>query len=170
MFKVLGVILSVALLSCVNSGKSKPAIKTVYETYVELGQLLPISTLNSYQGETVSVDKIGQRKLVILFATWCSDSQRAFTQILASDLVNDRNLQIVGIGREENTKALAKFKQDYKVTFPLVADPGRAIYKQFANAGIPRIILVDEQNRIVKTIIGEMPRAIDEIVWPQTVK
>lgn len=47
-----------------------------------------------------------------------------------------------------------------------MTDEKRTIYKQFANAGIPRITLVDENNVIVQTLIGESQRAINEIVWP----
>lgn len=157
--------LLIASNACASNGKvaqDKPA----YETYVEIGQTMPLTGLTDYRGKPVRVDEIGKRKLVLLFATWCSDSQRAITQIMASELADDPQLRIIGIGRGENAETLAKFEAEYRTNFPLVMDADKAIYNQFANAGIPRIILVDGDNRIVKTLIGEMPRPIDEIIWP----
>jgi len=102
---------------------------------------------------------------VILFATWCSDSQRTIKQLLASPLVQQEKLTIVGIGREETTESLQKFASEYNVNFPLISDEKREIYAKFANAGIPRLILVDENNKIVKTLIGEDPTTIEKVIW-----
>lgn len=166
MLRSLCLVLAFSLLSACTTMNKNVAPKPAYQTYVKAGQTMPLTQVVDYHGKSHQIDQIGQRKLIILFATWCSDSQRAFKQIVASPLANDPKLVIVGIGREENAENLAKFEKDYEVKFPLVADTQRDIYKQFANAGIPRIILVDENNIIVKTLIGEKPRAIDEIVWP----
>lgn len=157
--------LLIASSACTSTSKA-PQDKAAYETYVEIGQSLPLAGLTDYRGQPVRTDEIGKRKLVLLFATWCSDSQRAITQIMASELANDPQLRIIGIGRGENAETLAKFEAEYRTNFPLVVDADKALFNRFANAGIPRIILVDGDNRIVKTLIGEMPRPIDEITWP----
>jgi peroxiredoxin len=86
-------------------------------------------------------------------------------QITASPLAADNNLQIVGVGREENAANLEKFQQEYQLNFPLVSDIDRSYYNQVANAGIPRLILLDNNNNVVKTIIGEIPNTIDYLVW-----
>jgi peroxiredoxin len=166
MLRTLCLIFVAATLSACSTLPNTAAKKPVYETYVKVGQTMPLKQVVDYKGAAHQLDQIGKRKLVLLFATWCSDSQRAFKQILASPLASDPNLIIVGIGREDDAEKLAKFEKDYAVKFTLVADPKRDIYKQYANAGIPRIILIDEKNVIVKTLIGESQRAIDEIVWP----
>jgi peroxiredoxin len=166
MFRAALLLSLLAAASACTSTASKPAGKPVYETYVQAGQTLPLTGLTDFRGQPVRADEPGKRKLVLLFATWCHDSQRAVSHIMASDLAKDPQLRIIGIGRGENAEALARFEAEYRTNFPLVTDPDKVIYNQFANAGIPRIILVDGDNRIVKTVIGEMPRAIDEIVWP----
>jgi peroxiredoxin len=129
------------------------------------GDLMPLTTLTSIENQQISLTEPNQRKLVIFFGTTCSDSQRAFKKIVASSLVKQNNLQIVGIGREENVASLRKFAADYQVTFPLVVDADRAMYHQFTNLGIPRIVLVDENNRIVKSFLGEIPDVLTEIHW-----
>ena len=46
-----------------------------------------------------------------------------------------------------------------------MSDIDRSYYNQVANAGIPRLILLDYNNNVVKTIIGEIPNTIDYLVW-----
>lgn len=129
------------------------------------GDFMPLTTLTSIENQQISLMHPTQRKLVIFFGTTCSDSQRAFKKIVASALVKEPGLQIVGIGRDENVASLRKFATDYQVPFPLVADTDRAMYHKFTNQGIPRIVLVDENNRIVKSFLGEIPDVLPEIQW-----
>lgn len=157
-----------AMLSACNA-TSEPAPnapqKPKYETYVSAGDVFPLQTVVDINGQAVSLTDHTKRKLVILFATWCSDSQRTITQLMKSPLAQDQNLTIVGIGREENAESLSKFEHDFATNFSLVADPERKLYSQFANAGIPRLILLDEQNKVVKTLIGEAPDTIEKVIW-----
>jgi peroxiredoxin len=135
------------------------------EERLKAGDFMPLTTLTSIEHQQISLTAPDQRKLVIFFATTCHDSQRAFQKIVASPLVKQAKLQIVGIGRDENEASLRQFAADYQVTFPLVVDADRAMYHQFTNVGIPRIVLVDENNRIVKSFLGEIPDVLTEIQW-----
>lgn len=141
-----------------------PQVRQVEERLVA-GDKLPLTTLTSIENQQVSLTAPNQRKLVIFFGTDCHDSQRAFKKIMASALVSQSNLQIVGIGRGENVQSLQKFATEYQVTFPLVVDADRAMYDQFTDQGIPRIVLVDENNHIVKSFLGEIPDVLTEIQW-----
>lgn len=60
---------------------------------------------------------------------------------------------------------MSQFKQDYKINYPLIADSERAIYSQYANKGVPRLILLDEQNKVIKTLIGENPETLQKVLW-----
>lgn len=167
MKKIIITITTALLLTSACSNISETAVNATpkYQTYVSLGQELPISDITSIDQQKINLHEKGKRKLVILFATWCSDSQYTIKQLLASPLVQQDKLTIVGIGREENSEILQKFATDYNVNFPLVSDEKREIYAKFANAGIPRLILVDEDNKIVKTLIGEDPTTIEKVTW-----
>lgn len=135
------------------------------EERLRAGDRMPLTTLTSIHNQLISLTHPEQRKLVIFFGTTCHDSQRAFRKIIASPLVKQSNLQIVGIGRDENVNSLRKFADEYQVPFPLVEDTDRAMYHQFTDVGIPRIVLVDENNRIVKSFLGEIPDVLTEIHW-----
>ncbi len=152
------VILFVSACSSTHSPQTR-------ETYIFPGETFPFSALTDINGDTVILNDPKQRKLILLFATWCHDSQRTIKHILASDLSTDPKLQIIGIGREENAQSLTKFQQEYQVSFPLVSDENEAIYQKFANTGMPRLLLLNEQNQLVKALVGEDQRTIDRIVW-----
>ncbi|PAJ73752.1 redoxin domain protein [Pseudoalteromonas sp. NBT06-2] len=162
---VLTIYLIAFLMGCSSTGNGNQPVKEKYQTYISAGQNFPIEKLIDINGSEIHLNKINKKKLVLLFATWCHDSQRTIKDILASDLVKDHNLIIIGIGREESNESLAKFKNEYQVSFPLISDPNKDIYKQFANIGVPRLLLLDENNKLVKALIGEDQRTIDRIIW-----
>ncbi|WP_244898512.1 TlpA family protein disulfide reductase [Pseudoalteromonas ulvae] len=153
------------LTACSQIPSTLPANNPQYQTYVNAGDSFEQRTFVSISDENIDLNTIEKRKLIVYFATWCHDSQRTMSQIMSSPLASDKHLQIIGIGREENVGNLKKFQQDYQLNFPLVSDQDRHYYNQVANAGIPRLILLDEANEVVKTVIGEMPNAIDHLVW-----
>lgn len=167
MKRIITIIAATVLLNTACSSTVTPPayVAPTYETYVSAGQQLPLTKLTSINDQVVNLQEKGKRKLVILFATWCSDSQHTIKQVLASPIAQQKDLTIVGVGREESAESLEKFATEYQVNFPLVSDEKREIYRQFANAGIPRLILVDENNKIVKTLIGEDPNTIDKVTW-----
>ncbi|MCO7190959.1 MULTISPECIES: TlpA disulfide reductase family protein [unclassified Pseudoalteromonas] len=152
-----------AQLSACNATPNPAPHSKGYETYIQSGELFKHTQLINIDGQPVQLAQ--GKKLVILFATWCSDSQRTLTELKASNLLADPTLQVVAIGREEDDKTLSAFRESFGVDFTLVADPDRQIYQHYANKGIPRLILLDEHNRVVKTLIGEQPGIIDQVRW-----
>lgn len=134
------------------------------EFAVHSGARLPWQTLQSIDGKAVSLAP-GKRQLLVFFATWCHDSQRAMTQLMASDLVRQHDLQIVGIGREEQIPALQKFRSDYKLNFALVADPDKAYYQHVASRGIPQLVTVGADGMIRQVLLGEIPDAVAQLHW-----
>jgi len=155
--------MALTITGCASSVSE--ADKIEYLTYVSAGESVPVKKFTDSQGNNIDLTESGNAKLLVLFATWCPDSQRAMKALQASDLILDPNLDIIGIGREENKEALDKFANEYQINFPLVADSDRSIYAKFANAGVPRLILLDGENHIVKTIIAEGDNPLAQVQW-----
>lgn len=131
---------------------------------IQPGAVLPWQTLRSIDGNDISLTP-GKRQLLVFFATWCGDSKRAMTQLMASDLVRQQDLQIIGIGRQEQIPALQKFRSDYRLNFALVADPDRALYHQVASKGIPQLVTVGADGSIRQVLLGEVPDAVAQLRW-----
>lgn len=165
MAKLFIALLLLGSAGCANQAAQGVTEETKYLTYVKPGQVMPVMQFTDIQGSHIDLADSNKNKLVVLFATWCPDSQRAIKAILVSDLRLDNNLEIFAIGREENKASLELFAKKYHTDFPLIADVDRRIYSQFANAGVPRLILLDGDNRIVKTIIAEGKQPLGQVVW-----
>ncbi|WOT05526.1 TlpA family protein disulfide reductase [Shewanella youngdeokensis] len=164
--RALTLVLSSVLL-LITAGCANTAVqpKVDYLTYVKAGDPVPVTQFVDSQGNNIDLSQSRNNKLLILFATWCPDSQRAIKSLTASDIYLNPNVDIIGIAREEDKQALDDFAAEYALNFALVADTDRSIYSQFANVGIPRLILLDANNKVVKTIIGESDNAISDVVW-----
>ncbi len=148
----------------VSTQENQPS-KFVYESYLKAGDVFPLTSKTTIDGEIIDFTQTGQRKLVILFATWCSDSQRAMKALHESELINDQNIQIVAIARENTVDEVKAFREERNLKVTLVADEDRSIYKQFANAGIPRFIMIDENNLIANEVLAEGEEQLAKIKW-----
>ncbi|MCO7224196.1 TlpA disulfide reductase family protein [Pleionea sp. CnH1-48] len=148
-----------------NKVAKDKVVKDKYETYISAGQAMPLSAVTDIEGKEIQLDTIGEKKLVVLFATWCSDSQRAMKALNQSEFLSQEGLTIVAIGREQKVEEIKKWQDEQKIRFSLAADPDRSIYSQFAAAGIPRLIMVDENNRIHKMVLAEDQTPLDHISW-----
>ena len=163
--KVKLVTLSLAMFSLLSlsscSAVSEHAHSKGYETYIQQGETFKHSSFTDINNEPVVLGK--KQKLIILFATWCSDSQRTFKELKSSPLYTNSELQIIGIGREESAESLKEFNEEYQLNFKLVSDVNREIYSQYANKGIPRLILLDTNNKVIQTLIAEEENSLTKI-------
>lgn len=153
------------LLILLSSCAAKQPKKIEYLSYITAGADFPLAELTDIKGNKLDLSNPNKRKLVILFATWCSDSQRALTALSKSEILNHQDLEVVAIGRQETVESLEKFQEKRGFNYTMVADPKREIYGQFANAGIPRFITVGKDNKIIGHIIAEGENQLDKIVW-----
>ncbi|WP_448548536.1 TlpA family protein disulfide reductase [Thalassotalea fusca] len=136
-----------------------------YPEYIQSGQTLPLTSIENVDGETVDLANPEKQKLVILFATWCSDSNRALKALNESPLLNDENIEVVAIAREESKEQVLKWRDENGIKVPLAVDPDRKIYSQFAQGGIPRMITVTQDNKIIKMNLAEGENQLELIEW-----
>ena len=177
LFRLCTIVLATSLLSaCQTSSVISPGEELVdgtasspqepkYEEFIAAGQVLPIESVVDVNGEIVDLTAKDERKLVILFATWCPDSNRALKTLNKSSLLNDDSVQIIAIAREETTETVIAWRDEHGIRVPLAADPDRSIYKLFAVAGVPRFITVSTDNKVIKMNLAEEENQLDLIEW-----
>jgi len=136
-----------------------------FQEFVNTGDVLPIGTIVDVNGKTIDLTNDKKRKLVILFATWCSDSNRALKALNQSALLNDPTVEIIAIAREESNEDVIKWRDAHNINVPLATDLDRSIYKQFAVGGIPRLITVNEDNKVIKMNLAEGEEQLKLIQW-----
>jgi len=141
----------------------QPAPK--YQEFIHSGDILPMSSIVDIDGNSINLADKNKRKLVILFATWCSDSNRALKALNQSPLLNDSTIEIVAIAREETNEDVMKWRDEHQIKVALATDVDRSIYKQFAVGGIPRLITVNEDNKVIKMNLAEGDGQLKLIHW-----
>jgi len=151
-----------AVSSAINPDE---ATKPKYEEFVSAGQILPLEMITDIDGNLVDLKNSPKRKLVILFATWCSDSNRALKALNQSELLSDESIEIIAIAREEDQATVEAWRNMHGIKVPLASDPDRSIFKRFAAAGIPRLITVAEDNRVVNMALAEGEDQLSLIRW-----
>jgi peroxiredoxin len=141
----------------------QPAPK--FQEFIHSGDMLPLSSIVDVDGNSINLADNNKRKLVILFATWCSDSNRALKALNESPLLNDPTIEVIAIAREETNEDVIKWRKDNNIKVALATDVDRSIYKQFAVGGIPRLITVSEDNKVIKMNLAEGEEQLKLIQW-----
>lgn len=156
-------------LSVTNSNQNElaktEAVTPKYQEFIYSGDNLPIDSIIDVNGNTIDLKSHNKRKLVILFATWCSDSNRALKALNNSPLLNDPTIEIVAIAREESNENVIKWRDANNINVPLATDIDRSIYQQFAIGGIPRLITVNKNNKVIKMNLAEGEEQLKLIQW-----
>ncbi|PKI17492.1 TlpA family protein disulfide reductase [Colwellia sp. 12G3] len=156
--------LAVILSACQALPLNQPTA-VVHDEYVNSGDTLPIASITTIDGEVLDFQQRGKRKLVILFATWCHDSNNLLNALNSSPLLDNDNIEIIAIAREEDTETVTTWRDKRGIKVALAVDNDRSIYKRFASGGIPRLITVGENNKIIKMNLAEGEQQLEKIIW-----
>lgn len=162
---IISVILLVLLSACKNTYLAQPQLDSPHHEFINSGDVLPINTITRLDGVEVNLQSVGNKKLVILFATWCSDSNRLLKALNNSPLLDDSSIEIIAIAREENGETVKAWRDEHDIKVPLAVDVDRSIYKKFASGGIPRIITVGENNKVIQMSLVEGEEQLTKIFW-----
>ena len=57
-------------------------------------------------------------------------------------------------------EAVAQFRRDFGLTFPLLLDPEKSVYEDYRVTGVPETFMIDTQGRMVEHFVG--PRDWDD--------
>jgi thioredoxin-dependent peroxiredoxin len=129
---------------------------------LEVGDKAPAFSLPDANGNTVSLADFKGRKVIVYFypaasTPGCTKEACDFRDNLHD--LNDAGLDVVGISPDKPAK-LAKFRDDQKLTFPLLSDPDRKVlvawgaygektmYGKTVRGVIRSTFVVDEKGKI----------------------
>ena len=129
---------------------------------LEVGDKAPEFSLPDADGKTVSLADYRGRKVIVYFypaasTPGCTKEACDFRDNLGE--LNDAGLDVLGISPDKPAK-LAKFRDEQRLTFPLLSDPDRAVltawgaygektmYGKTVQGVIRSTFVVDEKGRI----------------------
>ena len=138
------------LLACAALHAQEPDMRSK----VKAGDAMPPVQVRTLDGGTFSLAAQKGNVVVINFwATWCGPCKVEMPELerqVWQQYRARKDFRMIAISREEPPAVVAAFhKHNPQYTFPLAVDPSRANYKAFADAGIPRTLVVDRQGRLL---------------------
>jgi thioredoxin-dependent peroxiredoxin len=131
---------------------------------LEVGDKAPSFSLPDADGNTVKLADYKGRKVIVYFypaasTPGCTTQACDFRDSLAE--LNDAGLDVIGISPDKPAK-LAKFRDEQKLTFPLLSDPDREVltawgafgektmYGKTVEGVIRSTFVVDEEGKIAE--------------------
>jgi peroxiredoxin len=154
-----------SLFACQSPNAAVDEVANKYQEYITAGDILPITSITTIDGIDINLHRTDKKKLVVLFATWCSDSNRLLTALNNSPLLRDDSMQVIAIAREEDNEIVTAWRDKREIDVVIAVDKDRSIYNRFADGGIPRIITVDEDNKVIKMNLVEGQEQLNKVIW-----
>lgn len=135
---------------------------------VKEGEQMPAFTIVSDNGTKLASSSMkGKVILVNFFATWCPPCQKelaAVQETLWPKYKDNKNFELLVIGREHTDADLQKYNEKKNLTFPLYPDKSRAIFDAFAKNLIPRSYLVGKDGKIIYATKGYTDEEFAELM------
>lgn len=124
---------------------------------VHVGDPAPDFTLTMADGEDFTLsDARGSVVLINFFATWCGPCQTELPHVeqIWAEHHKNKNFRLLVVGREESLESVREYRAKNGFTFPMAADPDRAVYSLFADQLIPRTLVVSPDGLVVYSQAG----------------
>tara|TARA_B100001057_G_scaffold219731_1_gene220128 strand:+ start:2842 stop:3432 length:591 start_codon:yes stop_codon:yes gene_type:complete len=159
--KILIILLSLSIISCSSESNNKDPEATVTQKKItERNFLGEFELIDLNNVMTNSSKWNGQYKLINFWATWCAPCRREIPLLNnAQKEYQDMSLQIIGIAVDVLDDVIA-YSEETSFEYPVLVGEEEAIaIAENANIefiGLPFTMLVDDQNEIIKTHLGEI--------------
>ncbi|MBV8343982.1 MAG: TlpA family protein disulfide reductase [Candidatus Eremiobacteraeota bacterium] len=107
----------------------------------------PSLTLASLHGKAIYLN---------FFATWCPPCNQEAPAIDAlARRYGSRGLQVVGVDVLENARKASQFRDEHRLSYPVVIDGG-TLRDQYAVNGLPVHVFIDRGGIVRKIVVGEI--------------
>ena len=159
--KILIYLLSLSIISCsTESNNQDPEATVTQEKVSERNFLGEFELIDLNNVMTSSTKWNGQYKLINFWATWCAPCRREIPLLNNTQKeYQDMSVQIIGIAVDVLDDVIA-YSEETPFEYPVLVGEEEAIaIAENANIefiGLPFTMLVDDQNEIIKTHLGEI--------------
>lgn len=131
---------------------------------LKIGDKIPHFTVKMNDGSIISEENLkGCISLIVFFHTSCKDCRQVLP-VLQRFHEAYSQYPIACISRAENEVAVAAYWKEQGFTLPYSAQEDRTVYELFAQTGVPRIYIVDEEGIIRCLFTDQMLPEWEELV------
>ena len=131
------------------------------ERSAQMGELAPDFELMNLSGESFKlVDQKGRAVIVNFWATWCDPCRDEMPLLEQASRRYQDKLVVIGVNVDEPTDQVREFQQEYRITFPILLDPGASTANQYRVSAYPTTYFVDKDGKIQSVQIGSMAESV----------
>jgi peroxiredoxin len=137
--------------------EAQRAQQNAESSLVGVGDPVPPFTVDTIDGKSFSVEETrGDVVVINFFATWCGPCLQELPHVerLWKEYRDKPGFHLLVIGRGESVESVQSFRKKHGFSFPMAADPDRAIFSRFATQSIPRTLLISREGTIVTSLVG----------------
>lgn len=135
------------------SGSSQPTMQK--------GSPAPDFEISYSDGRKVRLSDLrGRPVLVNFWATWCPPCRAEVPEIQkAYEKYKASGFTVVAVNVQESTSAVAKFMEEFGMTFTVAIDSSGAVGRLYRVSGIPASFFVDRSGIVREIIVGSLTAA-----------
>ncbi len=161
-------ILALGLLAAVTASASAKG-------FFKIGEKAPTFTLTSITGETVSLESLRGKVVVLGLFHICEPCLKQGTNLQkVYEATRGRNVAVVGVNSSGDSKEdVAEFLATFpvKVTYPYLIDPKKVTDKLYGGGRfIPNVYVIDQEGVIRWQRVGNMELAGPEVILAEVEK
>lgn len=152
--------LAVAFVLSACGGSTASSSSSSSTTIAQQGQPAPAWTLPSDTGKQLASTSFeGKAVYLNFFATWCPpcnaeapDIDALYRKYAKSGLV------VIGVDEQENADKAKLFRNEHRLTYPLVVDDSDVLRNAYAVNGLPVHVFIGRDGVVKQMVTGEMDK------------
>jgi len=145
------------------------------KSFFKVGEKAPSFTLTSLNGETVSLDSVKGKVIVLGLFHICEPCMMQGTNLQkVYEATRGKNVAVIGVNSSgDSKKAVSEFLSQFpiKVGYPYLVDPGKTTDKLYGGGRfIPNVYVIDQNGIIQWQRVGNMDLAGADIILAEVEK
>jgi peroxiredoxin len=111
----------------------------------------------------------GQVVLLNFWATWCEPCEREMPAIQRlHERLAPEGLRLVAVSVDDDQEAIDRFRERYRLTFPILSDPDKRVANTYQTYRYPETLLIGRDGVVVERYVG--PRDWDSPLYEARIR